>query len=83
MWNTFRYNHKFQLARVFGTIKNNKNNNKLPDIIGLCEVENKDVIVDLLKDTVFRNHNYSILHQNSPDSRGIDCHEVIIQYKKI
>lgn len=74
MWNTFRYNHKLkQLARVFGTIKNNKNNNKLPDIIGLCEVENKDVIVDLLKDTVFRNHNYSILHQNSPDSRGIDC----------
>ena len=71
---TFRYNVKLkQLARVFGTIKSNKNNNKLPDIIGLCEVENKDVIVDLLRDTVFKNHNYSILHQNSPDLRGIDC----------
>ena len=74
MWGTFRYNVKLkQLARVFGTIKSNKNNNKLPDIIGLCEVENKDVIVDLLRDTVFKNHNYSILHQNSPDLRGIDC----------
>ena len=74
MWGTFRYSDKLkQLARVFGAIKRNKNNNKLPDIIGLCEVENKDVIVDLLRDTVFRNHNYSILHQNSPDSRGIDC----------
>ena len=73
-WNSFRYSHKLQqLARVFGAIKQNKNNNKLPDIIGLCEVENKEVIVDLLKDTVFSNHNYSILHQNSPDFRGIDC----------
>ena len=73
-WNTYRYSYKLQqLARVFGTIKRNKNNNQLPDIIGLCEVENKEVIVDLLSDTVFSNHNYSILHQNSPDARGIDC----------
>tara|TARA_B110000240_G_C13479195_1_gene444545 strand:- start:168 stop:1886 length:1719 start_codon:yes stop_codon:yes gene_type:complete len=74
LWNTYRYSYKLkQLAKVFGTIKKNKNNNKLPNIIGLCEVENKDVIVDLLKDTVFNNHNYSILHQNSSDPRGIDC----------
>jgi len=73
-WNSYKYNDKLkQLSRVFGTIKKNKNNNKLPNIIGLCEVENKEVIIDLLKDSVFKNHNYSILHQNSADPRGIDC----------
>ena len=73
-YNTFKYKHKLQqLSRVFGAIKKNKNNNKLPDIIGLCEVENREVIVDLLSDTVFKNHNYSIIHQNSTDPRGIDC----------
>ncbi len=73
-YNTFKYKHKLkQLARVFGAIKENKNNNKFPDILGLCEVENRDVIIDLLRDTFFTNHNYSIVHQNSSDPRGIDC----------
>ena len=36
-------------------------------------MENRDVIIDLLSDTVFKNHNYSIIHQNSNDPRGIDC----------
>ena len=45
----------------------------MPDIIGLCEVENKQVINDLLKTSTFTNHNYKIIHQDSPDSRGIDC----------
>ena len=44
-----------------------------PDIIGLCEIENKLVIEDLLKTSVFKNHNYSIIHKESPDGRGIDC----------
>ncbi|MDA9634719.1 endonuclease/exonuclease/phosphatase family protein, partial [bacterium] len=50
-----------------------ENEKNLPDIIGLCEVENKLVIEDLLKTDVFKNHNYSILHKQSPDGRGIDC----------
>ena len=62
-----------QLSKVFSSIMNDKNSNKLPDIIGLCEVENKQVINDLLKTSTFRNHNYKIIHQDSPDGRGIDC----------
>ncbi len=69
-WNTKKYNQKIKkLTKVFSSI----NNGKKPNIIGLCEVENKDVIKDLLKDPFFKKHNYSIIHQNSPDSRGIDC----------
>ena len=50
-----------------------ENNDQMLDIIGLCEVENKRVIDDLLKNPIFSNHNYTIIHQESPDSRGIDC----------
>ncbi len=73
-WNTYRYNYKLnQLAKVFSSIIRDENNDKMLDIIGLCEVENKLVIDDLLKKPIFSNHNYTIIHQESPDSRGIDC----------
>tara|TARA_B100000886_G_C20382116_1_gene474364 strand:+ start:106 stop:1089 length:984 start_codon:yes stop_codon:yes gene_type:complete len=73
-WNSSKYFHKInQLARVFSSLSKDKNSNNMPDIIGLCEVENKQVINDLLKTPTFSNHNYKIIHQDSPDSRGIDC----------
>ena len=69
-WDTDRYNQKIkQLTRVFASI----NNRKYPNLIGLSEVENKLVIEDLLKTPFFKNHNYHIIHKNSPDNRGIDC----------
>ena len=40
------------------------------DILGLCEVENKKVLQDLNKS--FKRRNYSIVHYDSPDERGID-----------
>ena len=73
-WNTYRYNYKLnQLAKVFSSIMQDENNDKMLDIIGLCEVENKLVIDDLLQKPIFNNHNYTIIHQDSPDGRGIDC----------
>ena len=73
-WNTYMYNYKLnQLAKVFSSIMQDENNDKMLDIIGLCEVENKLVIDELLKKPIFSNHNYTIIHQDSPDSRGIDC----------
>ena len=69
-WNTNKYLNKLgQLERVFAAI----NSKEKPNIIGLCEVENKLVIEDLLKQPFFDDHTYQILHQESPDSRGIDC----------
>ena len=40
------------------------------DILGLCEVENRKVL-EMLNDK-YPDKNYSIVHYESPDSRGID-----------
>lgn len=50
-----------------------------PDIIGLCEVENKKVIEDLVNHPNLRDKGYGIVHFDSPDERGID---VALLYKK-
>lgn len=50
-----------------------------PDLIGLCEVENRQVLDDLINNTPLKSYGYSILHNNSPDARGID---VALLYKK-
>lgn len=43
-----------------------------PEIIGLCEVENRSVLEDLLQKTPLARYNYQIVHRDSPDERGID-----------
>lgn len=43
-----------------------------PEIIGLCEVENRKVVTDLLYQTPLAKYRYSIVHFDSPDLRGID-----------
>lgn len=43
-----------------------------PDVIGLCEIENRFVLERLIKDTPLKKYPYKIIHKESPDSRGID-----------
>lgn len=43
-----------------------------PAIIAFCEVENRRVLDDLVKGTNLAKFNYGIIHQDSPDPRGID-----------
>jgi hypothetical protein len=43
-----------------------------PDIIGLCEIENRHVLEALLMNTPLNSYPYNIIHKDSPDSRGID-----------
>lgn len=50
-----------------------------PVIIGLCEVENKKVLEDLVWKTGLNHLNYHIIHHESPDLRGID---VAMLYQK-
>ena len=45
---------------------------RLPDIIGVAEVENRDVLARLLHSTSLDKAGYSIVHYDSPDRRGID-----------
>ena len=50
-----------------------------PSIVGLCEIENKKVLNDLINKTPLIKENYGIVHYDSPDERGVD---VAMLYKK-
>ena len=43
-----------------------------PAIIGLAEVENRNVLEDLINTTALKKSRYQIVHFDSPDLRGID-----------
>ncbi len=43
-----------------------------PQLIALCEVENRNVLEKLLNDTPLQAFPYNIIHKESPDERGID-----------
>lgn len=65
-YGTARYNEKLaHLAKVIAEFK--------PDVLGVCEVENKEVLLDLCS-TILKNYTleYKVAHNNSPDKRGID-----------
>ena len=52
---------------------------RMPDIIGLAEIENRGVLTRLLSSTLLRKYDYSIIHRDSRDRRGID---VALLYRK-
>jgi len=66
------------MARVISEIGKDVTNNT-PAIIGVSEVENKDVLEDLVNDSTLLKKNYGIIHYDSPDIRGID---VALLYQK-
>lgn len=43
-----------------------------PEIIGMCEIENRAALNTLLKESPLGTVGYKILHRDSPDPRGID-----------
>jgi endonuclease/exonuclease/phosphatase family metal-dependent hydrolase len=45
---------------------------KMPDLVVLCEIENRYVIDKLLSDTPLKKTPYRVIHKDSPDHRGID-----------
>ncbi len=75
-WNNTRYNKK--INGLYKTIVA-AGEWSPPEIIAFCEVENKKVLEDLIYGTYLSKFNYRIIHEDSPDQRGID---VCIIYKK-
>jgi len=68
-WTTARYKQKLKnMYKVFIAA----GDWNPPDLIGLCEIENKNVLYGLLRDTPFSYFNYRFVHYESPDRRGID-----------
>jgi hypothetical protein len=68
-WNLARYNKK--INSLFKTIIAAGEWDP-PAIVGFCEIENRKVLEDLIYGTNLSKFNYSIIHEDSPDRRGID-----------
>ena len=78
-WTQERYAHKLaQLSKVISEIGYDISKTP-PAIVGVCEAENKQVLYDLVNHPNLRDHNYGIVHFDSPDERGID---VALLYRK-
>lgn len=68
-WTYTRYWKKQRnLARVVAAV----GDRRLPDLIGLCEVEGDSVLTDLTRRSPLRTAGYRYLVTHSPDERGID-----------
>jgi hypothetical protein len=68
-WNSGRYWQKvtriYQVLSAIGQWD-------MPAVVGLCEVENRKVLEDLVYRTPLSKSGYRIIHRDSPDPRGID-----------
>jgi len=75
-WNSGRYKKK--IDQLYKTIVAAGEWNP-PAIVAFCEVEGRSVLEDLIYKTYLSKYNYGILHEDSPDPRGID---VCIIYRR-
>lgn len=71
-WNTERYNHKIHnISKVIGLMAQELTPSG-PAVLGLSEVENRQVMIDLANHPHIKDRNYQVVHYESPDRRGID-----------
>ena len=75
-WNIARYNKK--INSLYKTIIAAGEWDS-PAIVALCEIENRKVLEDLIYGTYLSKFDYGIIHEDSPDRRGID---VCLIYRK-
>ena len=68
-WKGDKYRKKIvDIGMVFATAFREQE----PLFIGLCEVENRQVLEDLVKSPFIQQHQLKVIHYESPDFRGID-----------
>lgn len=68
-WHRQKYTDKLlKLAQTLKAV----GEGDFPAFIGLCEVENGNVLSDLVRKTELAEGNYVFVHRDSPDPRGID-----------
>lgn len=72
-WNAEKYSSKLKnIAQVLSEVGREKTPQG-PAVIGLAEVENRNVLNDLVKEPAIAPANYRIVHYEGEDRRGIDC----------
>ena len=68
-WNYARYKEKLSnIAKVIVAV----GEWDPPVIVGLCEIENRNTLYDLIKNTGLQQLNYKFIHYESSDVRGVD-----------
>lgn len=71
-WGTERYLGKLdRLGEVIKLMATEKTMDGCA-VLGLAEIENKEVIIDLINTEHLKARDYKIVHYDSPDKRGID-----------
>lgn len=71
-WNTLRYHEKLSnMALVISKLAIEDTPEGVA-LLGICEVENRGVLDDLVMEQTIKDRNYQIVHYDSPDARGID-----------
>jgi hypothetical protein len=71
-WDAARYNEKINnMAYAISQI-GHESMPVPPMILGVSEIENKEVLVDLINNKNLKPYNYDIVHYESPDLRGVD-----------
>lgn len=71
-WDGKRYKQKIHNMAYAISRLDSKTTPNGPAIIGVSEVENKSVLLDLVADPQIAERNYQVIHHDSPDRRGID-----------
>ncbi|MGV6828407.1 MAG: endonuclease/exonuclease/phosphatase family protein [Flavobacteriales bacterium] len=80
-WTEEIYNAKLKnMAKVIAEIGKDVTGNT-PVIIGICEIENRNVVEDLVNQEPLLIKDYGIIQFDSPDRRGIDV--ALLYQKKI
>ncbi|MEM7187628.1 MAG: endonuclease/exonuclease/phosphatase family protein, partial [Bacteroidota bacterium] len=78
-WTMVDYQRKLtRMARVISQIGTSTVGTP-PTVVGVCEIENKTVLQDLIAHEILEPYDYGIVHFDSPDRRGID---VALLYRK-
>lgn len=69
-WNTKRYSNK--ISRIATVVKDLEQSLRIPlAVIGLCEVENFEVLQDLVNGKELQHNDYGIIIHPSSDQRGL------------
>jgi predicted extracellular nuclease len=68
-WNSYKYRLKIaNMAKVIRAV----GGWQAPEIVGVAEIENRLVMLDLADHPALASARYDVLHFDSPDPRGID-----------
>jgi predicted extracellular nuclease len=70
-WDETRFMNK--LTKIAQVLDSTVAGDGLPALVGLVEVENKEVLEELVSKSQFKTKSYGVLCTDSPDERSIDC----------